>query len=94
MNTIALQSHGNDAELATMARNLGTTAGRLLPTLRRLEKAGWLTLDERSLTFVYPTRAALQEHGHVAHREAGAILNRLRKPAASLRQCALGNQAP
>jgi len=79
MNTVAFQSHGNDAELATIARQLETTAGRLLPTLRRLAKAGWLTVEERSLTFVYPTLAAIKQHGHVSDAQAKGILARLRK---------------
>jgi len=79
MNTIAFGSHGNDAELATMARQLGTSAGRLMPTLRKLEHAGWLTVEEGSLSFVYPTLAAIKQHGRFSDDQARSILSRLRK---------------
>lgn len=79
MNTVAFGSHGNDAELATMARHLGTSAGRLMPTLRRLQRAGWLTVEEGSLSFVYPTLAAIKQHGRLSEAQAQNALRRLRK---------------
>ena len=79
MNTVAFKTHGDEAELTTMAKNLGTTPGRLLPTLRKLASAGWLSIEERSLTFVYPTAAAIRAHGKLSEKQAQAILNRLRK---------------
>ena len=52
MNAVAFKMHGNDADLETMAKNLRTTGGRLLPTLRRPEAAGWITVEGESLAFV------------------------------------------
>jgi len=60
LNTVAFGTHGDDAELETMAKNLGTTAGRLRPMLRKLAAQGWLTIEGRSAEFIYPTVAAIQ----------------------------------
>jgi hypothetical protein len=80
MNSVAFKTHSDDAELESMARALGTTAGRLLPTLRRLEKAGWLTVDEGSLTFVYPTVAAIQAmNPNIDKAEAEKTVRRSRR---------------
>lgn len=79
MNSVAFKTHGNDAELESMAKALGTTSGRLRPMLRRLEAAGWLTVEEHSLTLVYPTVAAIQAQGHYSAKEAEAIIRRLKR---------------
>jgi hypothetical protein len=60
LNAAAFGTHGDDAELETMAKKLGTTAGRLRPTLRKLASQGWLTIEGRSAEFVYPTVAAIR----------------------------------
>jgi hypothetical protein len=60
VNAVAFQTHGDDAELDTLAKTLGTTGPRLRPMLRKLEAQGWLTVEDKSLTFVYPTAAALR----------------------------------
>lgn len=58
VNDVAFQTHGDDAEMDTLANSLGTTGSRLRPMLRKLEAQGWLRVEEKSLTFVYPTVAA------------------------------------
>jgi hypothetical protein len=53
MNATAYKTHGNDADLETMAKKtLERRGGRLLPTLRRLEAAGWITVEGESLAFL------------------------------------------
>jgi len=40
LNSAAFGTHGDDAELETMAAKFRTTAGRLRVTLRKLESQG------------------------------------------------------
>jgi hypothetical protein len=54
INAVALGTHDNDAEIGAMAKQLGTTPGRLKSILARLEEQGWLTVKN---DFVYPPRA-------------------------------------
>jgi hypothetical protein len=79
LNTVAFGTHGNDAELETMAKKFGTTAGRLRPTLRRLANQGWLTIEGRSAEFVYPTVSAIQAmNPNIDKAEAEKTLRSLR----------------
>jgi hypothetical protein len=80
LTAAGLETCGDDCELETMAKKLGTTGGRLMPTLRKLEAAGWLGIDEGSLTFVYPTVAAIRRQSkHFSERQAAAIVRKLRR---------------
>ena len=79
LNAAAFGTHGNDAELDTMAANLRTTPGRLRPTLRTLEAQGWLTVEGRAAEFVYPTVAAIRAtNPNVDKAEAEKTLRKLR----------------
>ena len=80
LTAAGLETCGDDCELETMAKKLGTTGGRLLPTLRKLEAASWLGIDEGSLTFVYPTVAAIRrQDDRYSVRQATAIVRKLRR---------------
>jgi hypothetical protein len=75
-----LETFGDDCELESMAKKLGTTGGRLLPTLHKLEAAGWLGIDEGSMTFVYPTVAAIRRHSdRFSESQAAAIVRKVRR---------------
>jgi hypothetical protein len=76
VNSVALGTHDNDAEVGAIAQQLKTTPGRLQPILLRLQQQGYITLKD---TFVYPTVAGLRAHNpSITDREAQAILRRLR----------------
>jgi hypothetical protein len=78
LNAAAFGTHGNDAELETMATNLETTPGRLRPMLRRLAAQGWLTVEGRSAEFVYPTVAAIRAlNPNISKADAERTLRRL-----------------
>ena len=80
LTAAGLETCGDDCELETMAKKLGTTGGRLLPMLRKLAAAGWLGIDEGSLTFVYPTVAAIrQQSDRYSQRQAAALVRKLRR---------------
>jgi hypothetical protein len=79
VNAVAFQTHGDDAELDTLAKALGTTGPRLMPMLRKLEAQGWLTVEEKSLTFVYPTVGALRwVDAKLSEAQAQTIVRRLK----------------
>ena len=81
VNAVAFQTHGDQGELDTLAQALGTTGPRLRPMLRKLQAQGWLTLEEKSLTFVYPTAAALRwVNPDLTPPEAEKVLGRLKSP--------------
>jgi hypothetical protein len=76
VNAVALHTHDNDAQIGAMAKNLGTTPGRLLPILHKLEDQGYLTLKN---DFAYPTPAALLwQNPAMREREAKNLIDRLR----------------
>jgi DNA-binding FadR family transcriptional regulator len=80
VNAVAFQSHGDVGELDTLAKDLGTTGPRLRPMLRKLQAQGWITLEEKSLTFVYPTAAALQwVNPDLSQIQAAAVVRRLKR---------------
>src|SRR4051812_18769316 len=57
INTVALGSHDDEAEIGAMAKTLGTKQGSLERLLHKLEEQGWVTVKN---DFVYPTPAALR----------------------------------
>ena len=80
LNATAFGTHGDDAELETMAAKFRTTAGRLRVTLRKLESQGWLTIEGRSAEFVYPTVAAIRAmNPNIEKAEAEKTLRRLHR---------------
>ena len=57
INTVALGTHDNDAEIGAIAKELATKEVSLRRVLKKLEDQGWLTVKH---DFVYPTIAALR----------------------------------
>ena len=80
LNAVAFQTWDDDAELESLGRALGTTGARLRPMLRKLETGSWLTVEGKSLEFVYPTVAALRwQSPDLDEKAAAAIVTRLRR---------------
>jgi len=80
LNTVAFDTHGDDAELETMAKQFGTTAGRLRPTLRSLAAQGWITIEGRSAEFVYPTVEAIRAmNPNIDQAEAAKVVRKLHR---------------
>jgi DNA-binding MarR family transcriptional regulator len=76
INAVALGTHDNDAEVGTMAKQLGMTPGRLQSVVRKLEEQGWLTIRN---DFVYPTAAAFRwQNPELTDRDAAKVLRGLR----------------
>ena len=76
VNSVALGTHDNDAEVGAMAKQLGTTPAQLQAILRKLEEQGWLTVNS---DFVYPTVQALQwQNPDLEERDARKLLRSLR----------------
>jgi hypothetical protein len=74
----AYGTHGDEAELETMVKKLGTTSGRVRPTLCKLSAQSWLTIEGKSAEFVYPTVAAIQAmNPKVSQKEAAAVVRKL-----------------
>jgi adenylosuccinate lyase len=76
VNAAALGTHDDDAEVGAIAAQLGTSLGRLAPTLRKLEAQGYVTIKN---DFVYPTLAAFQKlNPEASEAEVRAVLRTLR----------------
>jgi hypothetical protein len=76
VNTVALGTHDNDAEIGAMAKNLEMSPGRLLSILRKLELQGYLTLKN---DFAYPTSAALRwQNPDLTESKAHKLVRRLK----------------
>jgi|SRR6187431_2507540 len=75
VNSVAFGTHDDDAEVGAIAKELGTTPGRLEAILRKLTDQGYVTVKS---DFVYPTVAALKaQQPSISDREARSILRRL-----------------
>jgi DNA-binding IclR family transcriptional regulator len=76
VNSVALGTHDDDAEVGAIAKELGTSPGRLETILRKLTEQGYVTVKG---DFVYPTAAALKaQQPSITEREVRAILRDLR----------------
>ena len=76
VNSVALGTHDNDAEIGAVAKTVGTTPGRLQIVLRKLVEQGYVTIKR---DFVYPTVAVLRwQNPKVSEREAKAVLRKVR----------------
>jgi hypothetical protein len=76
VNSVALGTHGDDAEIGVLAKELDTTPGRLEAILRKLTDQGYVTVRN---SFVYPTVAALKgQKPSITERESKAILRSLK----------------
>jgi DNA-binding IclR family transcriptional regulator len=76
VNSVALGTHDDDAEVGALAKQLGSTPARLQTILHKLESQGWVTVKS---DFVYPTAAALRwQNPDLDEREADKVLRRLK----------------
>ena len=76
VNSVALGTHDDHAEVGVIAKELGTTPGRLETILRKLTDQGYVTVKS---DFVYPTVAALKaQQPSISDKEARAVLRRLK----------------
>ena len=57
INTLALGTHDDEAEVGAMAKQLGVKPANLQRMLNKLQEQGWLTMKN---DFAYPTVAALR----------------------------------
>ena len=76
MNSVALGTHDDEADIAALAKTIGTTAGRLQPVVRNLAEQGLVTVKR---DFVYPTVAALRwQDPSLSEGQAKALLRKVR----------------
>ena|SRR5438270_871338 len=76
VNSVALGTHDNDAEVGAIAKQLGTPPKRLETMLHKLEGQGWVTLTN---DFVYPTVAALRwQNPDLSEKAAAKIIRSLK----------------
>ena len=76
INTVALGTHDDEAEVGAMAKTLGTKQGSLERLLHKLEEQGWVTIKN---DFVYPTVAALLwQNPDLSENEAKKLVRSLR----------------
>jgi DNA-binding IclR family transcriptional regulator len=79
LNAVAFGTHADIGNVDSLAQKLGTTPGRLRPTLRKLVDQGYLTIEGKVAENVYPTVAALRwQNPKLSEREATAILRGLK----------------
>ncbi len=76
VNSVALGTHDNDAQIGAIAKQLGMAPQRLQTILHKLDEQGWLTVKN---DFVYPTVAALRwQNPGLSEKTAGKILRSLK----------------
>jgi len=76
INSVALGTHDNDAEIGAIAKQIGMTPKRLETLLHKLEEQGWLTVKN---DFVYPTVAALRwQNPDLSEKAAAKIIRSLK----------------
>jgi hypothetical protein len=76
VNSVALGSHDNDAEIGALAAQLGTSPARLQIMLNKLQEQGWLTVES---DFIYPTVEALRwQNPKLEERDARKMLRSLK----------------
>ena len=76
VNSVALGTHDNDAEIGAIAKQLGMAPKRLQTMLHNLQEQGWLTVKN---DFVYPTPAAIRwQNPDLSEKAAGKILRSLK----------------
>ena len=75
INSVALGTHDNDAEIGAAAKALRTTPARLATLAEKLKDQGWLRIKS---DFLYPTAAALQwQNPTLSEQQAARILRKL-----------------
>ena len=76
INTVALGSHDDEAEIGTMANTLGVKTANLQRMVAKLQDQGWLTIKN---DFVYPTSAALRwQNPELTDNAAAKLVRSLR----------------
>ena len=76
VNSVALGTHDNDAEVGAVAKQLAMSPARLQTLLKKLEEQGWVTVNH---DFVYPTPAALRwQNPDMSENEAARIVRSLK----------------
>src|SRR5438876_8826446 len=76
VNSVALGTHDNDAEIGAIAKQLGMVPKRLQTILHKLEEQGWLVVKN---DFVYPTAAALRwQNPGLSEKAAAKLLRSLK----------------
>jgi DNA-binding IclR family transcriptional regulator len=76
INTVALGTHDDDAEIGAMAKQLGVKPANLQRTVTKLQEQGWLTVRK---DFVYPTPAALRwQNPDLSESAAENLVRKLR----------------
>jgi len=76
VNSVALGTHDDEAEVGVLAKEMGTTPARLESLVRKLTEQGYVTVKSN---FVYPTVEALKaQKPSITDKEAKAVLRRLR----------------
>lgn len=76
VNSVALGTHDDEAEIGAIARTIGTTPGRLSAVVQKLADQGLATVKG---DFVYPTVAGLRwQNPKLSEREAQAVLRKLK----------------
>jgi DNA-binding MarR family transcriptional regulator len=63
INSVALGTHDNDAEIGAIAKQIGMSPARLQATLNKLEEQGWVRIQHDRLSEA--GRAAMAESGLV-----------------------------
>src|SRR4051812_47768950 len=76
VNTVALATHDDEAEIGVVARTIGMAPKRLRTMLAKLQDQGWLTIKN---DFVYPTVEALRWQYPELDERAGKKLLRALK---------------
>jgi len=75
VNSVALGTHDNDAEVGAIAAQIGMSPARLTTMLRKLADQGYITIKS---DFVYPTIAALRrQNPALSERQARRVLRSL-----------------
>jgi DNA-binding MarR family transcriptional regulator len=76
MNSVALGTHDEEADIGTLAKTIGTTAGRLQSVVGKLAEQGLITVKR---DFIYPTVAALRwQDPSLSERDARTLLRKLK----------------
>jgi DNA-binding IclR family transcriptional regulator len=76
INTVALGTHDDEAEIGAMAEELKTKPGSLKRLLHKLEEQGWVTIKN---DFVYPTPEALRwQNADLSEDAARKLLQELK----------------
>jgi hypothetical protein len=76
VNTVALGTHDNDAEIGVVAEGIEMTPARLRTVAEKLAEQGWLKIEAG---FLYPTVEALRwQEPDLSEADARRLLRKLR----------------